>query len=284
MIQVKSTISGKPEQNQIIGSIAHAREILLCLSNGINSLSDIARECNFSKSTVHRLLKSLEKYDLAIEDSLNRRYYLGSMVRRLVIHPTSPHRQLVNCAVDEMRKLSNTTEETVALDILYNVQYLALYDIPSRHDLKVTQARKMLGAAFSPLYPGAPVRVLLSQMDGHQLDIALDNIIFDPDSDTPITNRDVLLAQVKETRLAGYSVSRGERILGSICIAVPVKGYYTPVVLSIAGPESRLQPYIKSVITGMVESTQRISEHLAAALSETERIKRNGNRTVSRRK
>ena len=284
MIQVKNITSGKPDQNQIIGSIAHAREILVCLANGINSLSDIARECNFSKSTVHRLLKSLEKYDLAIEDSLNRRYYLGSMVRRLVIHPTSPHRQLINSAVDEMRKLSNTTEETVALDILYNVQYFALYDIPSRHDLRVTQDRKTIGMGFSPLYPGAPVRVLLSQLDDDTLDIALDNIVFDLDTDNVITNRDILLAQVKETRIAGYSVSRGERILGSICVAVPVKGYYMPVVLSIAGPESRLQPYIKSVISGMTESSQRISENLAAALSETERIKRNGNRSTSLRR
>src|SRR3989304_9671112 len=103
-----------PAPRKIVGSIAHAKEILLCLARGINNLSDIARECRFSKSTVHRLLKSLESHNYIVEDPYTRQYYFGPMIGQLMADPAVPHRLLVICAEDEMRKLSRAPAETAA--------------------------------------------------------------------------------------------------------------------------------------------------------------------------
>ncbi len=274
MVDIRERPSSATETDDIIGSIAHAREVLLCLARGINSISDIARECGFSKSTVHRLLKSLEKYDLAIENCLNRQYYLGTLARKLAADPTVPHRQLINCASDEMRRLANSTEETVALDITYNVQYVPLYEVQSRHDFKVTQ-EKTANPSLSGILAGATVKVLLSQLTEEKLNIILDNINISPESERAAPDKEVLLAQIREIRRSGYAISRGERFVGMICAAAPVKGYYLPVVLSVAGPESRIQPYLKNIVAQLIESASRISERLVMTLRTRPKCPRN---------
>jgi len=265
MVAVREKITSTVENDDIIGSIAHAREILLCLARGINSISDIARECGFSKSTVHRLLKSLEKYDLAIENCLNRQYYLGALAKSLAANPCAPHRQLINCAADEMRRLAHATEETVALDTVFNTEYVHLFEIPSRHSLKVTQ-ETVRAPSFSGIFAGATVKVLLAQLNEEKLAIILDNIKLIPETERASADKDVLMAQIKEIRRCGYSISRGERFVGTICAAAPIKGYYMPVVLSVTGPEGRLQPYLKNIVGQLVESSSRISERLIQTL------------------
>src|SRR4030042_5343266 len=77
------------------GSIAHAVEILICLSNDIHKVSDIARQCDFSKSTVHRVLKLLEQTQLVVQDTINRRYYLGPLVRQLASNAIITPKRLI---------------------------------------------------------------------------------------------------------------------------------------------------------------------------------------------
>lgn len=265
MVGVREKFASTVEGDDIIGSIAHAREILLCLARGVNSISDIARECGFSKSTVHRLLKSLEKYNLAIENCLNRQYYLGALAKNLAANPCAPHRQLINCAADEMRRLAHATEETVALDTVFNTEYVHLFEIPSQHSLKVTQ-ETVRAPSFLGIFAGATVKVLLSQLNEEKLSIILDNIKLTSETERGSADKDVLTSQIKEIRRCGYSISRGERFTGTICAAAPIKGYYMPVVLSVTGPEARLQPYLKNVVGQLVESSSRISERLIQTL------------------
>src|SRR4030042_634107 len=124
------------------GSIAHAVEILICLSNDIHKVSEIARQCDFSKSTVHRVLKLLEQPQLVVQDTINRRYYLGPLITTLASNAITTHKRLITYAEFEMKRLSSITEETVTLDIMVGMQYLPLHEIPSPHNLRVPQESK----------------------------------------------------------------------------------------------------------------------------------------------
>jgi DNA-binding IclR family transcriptional regulator len=255
-----STLSIIPEKaKKVTGSIAHATEILKCLSNDIHKVSDIARECNFSKSTVHRVLKLLEQSQLAVQDTINRRYYLGPLVTQLAANPTTAHKRLITCAEPEMKRLSSISEETVAMDIMIGIQYYSLYEIPSKHSFRVTQESKKIGPLYAGLYAGASVKILLSQLDEKKLKILLDNINISPATDHTITDVELLKAQVKDIRQKGYSISHGERILGTICISVPVYNYILPVGLNIVGPENRLQTRVTEILTEIKASSSRIS-------------------------
>jgi DNA-binding IclR family transcriptional regulator len=252
-----------PEKaKKVTGSIAHATEILICLSNDVHKISDIARQCNFSKSTVHRVLKLLERSQLVVEDNINRRYYLGPLITHLSSNPVTAHKRLITYALDEMKHLSSLSEETLALDIMIGVQILPLHEIPSKHDLKVTQESKKIGSLYAGLYAGASAKVLLSQLDDNRLKILMNNINIAPETERTVTDKGLLMAQLKEIRQKGYAVSYGERIQGTLCVAAPIYNYILPVGLNVVGPESRLQPKVKEVIAELKASSRRISHSI----------------------
>jgi DNA-binding IclR family transcriptional regulator len=249
------SIAGK----KTTGSVAHATNILICLSNDIHALTDIARQCNLGKSTVHRVLKLLEQSQFVVQDNINRRYYLGPLITQLASNPITTHEYLIMYANEEMKRLSHISEETVTLDMMIGIQYFSLYEIPSKQDLKVTRESRMGGS----LYSGASVKVLLSQLNDKQLKVALDSIIITRATEHTVTSKELLIAQIREIRQQRYATSHGERNPGVVCISVPIQGYILPVALSVIGPEIRLQPRAKEVIEEMKASSGRISGKIA---------------------
>lgn len=241
--------------DSLTGSIAHATDILICIGDDFHALTDIARECNLGKSTVHRVLKLLEQSRFVVQDTINRRYYLGPMLTRLTSNPVTTHEYLIMYASEEMRRLCMVTEETVTLDIMIGTQAFSLFEVPSQHDLKVSQENKMPG----PLRAGASFKGLLSMLTDKQLDGALDNMTLYRPTQHTVNDKELLKQQIKEIRQQGYAISHGEWINGVICITVPVYKYSLPLSLSVVGPESRLKQHEKEAIEELKKSSSRIS-------------------------
>ncbi len=241
--------------DSLTGSIAHATDILICIGNDFHALTDIAAECHLGKSTVHRVLKLLEQARFVVQDTINRRYYLGPLLTRLTSNPVTTHEYLIMYASEEMRRLCMVTEETVTLDIMIGTQAFSLFEVPSQHDLKVSQENKMPG----PLLAGASFKVLLSMLNDKHLNVALDNMTMQRPTDRTVADKEVLKAQIKDIRQQGYAISRGEWINGVVCITVPVFNYPLPLSLSVVGPESRLHQHEKEAIEELKKSSSRIS-------------------------
>lgn len=256
-VDIQHNHPGKNEP--LSGSIAHATGILTCISKDAHALTDIARECNLGKSTVHRVLKLLEQSRLVVQDAVNRRYYLGPLITQLASNPITTHEYLIMYASQEMRRLSTLSEETVALDIMTGIQYFSLYEVPSQHDLRVTEESRMSGS----LQAGASMKALFSLYNDKQLKIALKSMNITSSTEHTVTSKELLTAQIKEVRRQGYAVSRGERFAGAMCISVPIKNYSLPAALSVVGPESRLRVREKAVITELKASSARISASMA---------------------
>jgi IclR family transcriptional regulator, KDG regulon repressor len=242
-------------------SLERATDILLCLGNGINSATEIAAYCEYSVSTVHRLLQNLVGLRWVIQDEISHKYFLGPLVHKLSSNLLTGHRYLVLHALKEMTRLSNLTEETIVLSALDQFQFLKLQDIPSLHNLRIIEADDKLQGVFL----GATSKVLLSQLyDSHLKDFLkhLKNEKITPDS---VTDNDLLLEQILEVRRKGYCVSIGERIKGAVCIAAPINKYYCPVALYIVGPEDRLKSNIDELVKELVSSANLIAESIAGA-------------------
>lgn len=244
--------------DKLTGSIAHATSVLVCIGNDVHALTDIARECNLGKSTVHRVLKLLEQSRLVVQDTINRRYYLGPLLTRLTSNPVTTHEYLIMHAHDEMRRLCEISEETITLDIMIGIQAFSLYEVASRHQLKVSQENRATG----PLLAGASVKVLFSTLNDKQLKMALTSFEISRQTEHTVTDKALLMSQIMEIKKQGYGISRGEWVNGVTCISVPVFNYSLPLSLSALGPENRIREREKAVIKELKISAARISENI----------------------
>ncbi len=252
------TLDNLDNIDKLTGSIAHATSVLVCIGNDVHALTDIARECNLGKSTVHRVLKLLEQSRLVVQDTINRRYYLGPLLTRLTSNPVTTHEYLIMHAHDEMRHLCEVSEETITLDIMIGAQAFSLHEVTSPHQLKVSQENRITG----PLRAGASFKVLLSILNDKQLKAALDSFTITRQTERTVIDKAVLMAQIKEIKQQGHGISRGEWINGVTCISVPVFNYSLPLSLSALGPENRLKEREKSVVKELKTSAARIAENI----------------------
>ena len=256
---IRNKKSATDRNRPAVKSISRAASILLCLNNGISTVTDIADNCKLSKSTVHRILKALEESHIASQDPINHRYFPGTLITRLASKPQTTHEYLIICAFEEMEHLSDIAEETVTLGIMTGIQYVHLHEILSKHDLRVTEE----GRKIRPMFMGATTKVLLSQLNDEELRIAMPNINLTPVTENTLTDKDLLMAQLKKIRKQGYAVSYGEAIPGALCISTPIRDYVSPAALSIVGPESRLKPKETDFARELMASASRISSNIA---------------------
>ncbi len=239
-------------------SLERATDILVCLGNGINSATEIAAYCDYSVSTVHRLLQNLSDLDWVIQDNNSHKYFLGELVHKLATNLMTAHQYLVLHALKEMNILANLTEETVILGAFEQLHFIKLYDIQSPHNLRIIEASDRLKGQ----YLGATAKVLLSQLDDKELKNFLKHVKNEPITRESVVDPEAIMKQIKEIRRKGYCVSFGERTKGAGCISAPVKNYFCPVALYIVGPEDRLKPDLDTYIAALVKGAHRISEDI----------------------
>jgi IclR family KDG regulon transcriptional repressor len=241
-------------------SLERVSNILLCLSDGFTTGTDIARKCNYSTSTVHRLLNVMKKLKLASRDSFTHKYYLGPLLVQISYNQAEAHRYLVINALQEMIRLSELTKETINLNIMIQFHPILLHSIASRYELRIVGHDQAFRGLFAM---GATGKVLFSQLADDIMYEALRKIEMPHITNKSITDPNVLLPQLLSIRRQGYAVSYGERVPGAMCICAPVENYKFPTALSILAPEMRLKPRKEEIIREIKISTARISKNIS---------------------
>jgi DNA-binding IclR family transcriptional regulator len=249
------------ESNNFNNSILRAAGILKCLSDGKDRVIDLSKELNLSRSTVHRLLRSLEKASLVMRDPITRRYYLGVMMWRFASRPIGINQQLIICAFEEMRQLRDLTKETVVLHVRIGLERICIEEMQSVDNIRYTPGKGFV----APLHTGASGKVLLSELPDTELKLMLNKLSFDKVGPNTITDRSVLEMEIQKTRKEGYATSFSERVAGSASISVPVRNYVTPVALGIQGPESRLT---LAKMSGFLEEIKGCARRIEKRLKE----------------
>ncbi|HSW58686.1 MAG TPA: IclR family transcriptional regulator [Dehalococcoidales bacterium] len=249
-----------------VQSIKRAAEILNCISDGINSVTEIAGKCNLSKSTVHRLLKALCESELVMQDPLNHQYFLGYSIIKLVSTPMATQEFLTSCAADEMSRLSESTGETVSLGIKMGLKNINIHVVNSQSDLKVDGAKLRI----RPVQVGVDGLVLLSQLDDKQIANILNTVYSDKQNKASQTVITELINRIKQIRSLGFATGHSELTLGVTCISAPLKNYALPAVLNLVGPEIRMKPKIQSMTAELLTAAGRISGVLANRNSPTQ--------------
>jgi DNA-binding IclR family transcriptional regulator len=240
-----------------VQSIYRAANILACIGKQTNTITEIAAASKLSNSTVHRILQALEDSRMVVKDPINRKYYFGDLITSLAMDILVPHEYLITVTKEYMNPLAEETEETISLAVQVGQQYNALCEIPSKHKLRVVEARTNI---VEPLQPfGAAAMVLLSQLDDKEMEARVHNMQLT----AKIENREQYIKHIKRVRKLGYAITRDDITEGSMSISCPVFHYLLPAVLNIYGPKDRMKNKSKHFLELLNSSAQQISQRLS---------------------
>lgn len=236
-----------------------AAEILRSITRGINQSSNIADHLNLSRSTTHRMLKTLQAAEFVIQDPITLTYSLGPFVHRLAEYSAQYHENLISCALPEMDKLRNVTGETIVLVIRVGVRRMYIEELPSFKPLKYAPGK---GYA-PPLHAGATGKLLLSQMPVPERLRLMKSIKLEKILPNTITDREILLNELEEIRRKGYAVSCSELEDGAASVAVPIRNYSQPVAMCVLGPEKRMVNRFEEILEEARKTVLLIEKALA---------------------
>ncbi len=248
----------------IIKSIGKAVDILNLISVNSSKLSDISRESKFSKSTVHRLLRTLIESGLVHQDPTTRQYYPGPVLFKLASDPIKIHRYLIYHAYPRMEYLRNITGETISLDIKLGMEKIKLLQLTGTKSLSFLG----VGPYYSLLWAGAMGKVLLGQLPEQELEIILNHIELFAITSRTITNMKSFKQEIAKARQRGYATSYGETDISVGAISAPVTNYYVPASLSIMGPLERLSSSIIDYTDELKKKAEELSQELLTSLKK----------------
>jgi IclR family acetate operon transcriptional repressor len=238
-------------------SLGRAARILTSLDKDGARLTDICSRTGLNIGTVHRLLRTLKVYGFVVQSPFDRRYHLGHSFIKLAWDSLLLHQLLIVASHDEMKSLNKATKETVALIVPYGIERVNLLELPSQQAIKYA-----FGSGHSaPLYASAGGKMLLAEFSDHEREVLLEVMNFAPLTSHTVTDKNVLVTELKNIQKQGYAISFGGVVSGTASVAVPIKNYVTPACLAVYGPEDRFDDII-SHLNELKGSARRISKKL----------------------
>lgn len=227
MPQIHSEGSGV----QPVHSVLHAVRILeffaSCPEEAL-SLTDISRSLQIHKTTVYRLLRTLQAAGWVEQSAASGKYRLGSGAILLSAAACARRtgRELVT---EEMSRLAEEFQELVVLAAVQNGSGRCVDLVKSKHSLSV-----MTAVGYSvPLQAGATGKTLLAAQPRAFRDSFLSTL--------PPAQAQTLRSQVEEILRQGFCYSENEVDLGAAAVAVPLRLQEEGLALSISGPIDRLR-------------------------------------------
>lgn len=255
-------MAGKPETTggATIATVERAMDVLLHIASAKGpdfGITELAEDLSMSKAAVHRVLASLRGRGLVDVDERTRRYSLGvgSLRLGLAYLDRIDVRRLGRPALE---RLSQRTNETATLSVL-------LGDAERIYVDQVTPEREVIMSVTMgepyPLHAGASGRAFLSFIDAARREDYLANVALLALTESTVTDREALRANLDAVRQQGWATSWGERKSGAASVAAPVLDHDgTPIaVLSVCGPADRITSDLDRCREELLDTTRAMS-------------------------
>jgi DNA-binding IclR family transcriptional regulator len=258
------------DETSPVRAVTRAMDVLLSLEDGPQSLAKIADATGLTKPTAHRLLATLSRNQLVIQNPWTSDYMLGPGCLGIANAVLNGLGGLGLMAQDILEGLAKASQESVALHVPAGTQRVCVAQEPSPQPVRYTAD---VGAA-KPMYTGAMGKILLAfahEQDRREL---FSRLTLVPVTPLTIINRDELEIQLAEVRKQGYAVSRGEQADGVASISAPVfaASGHVMAAVSILGPSTRMPDDTMTKLRPMVvRAGQEISRLLGYEKSSRRR-------------
>ena len=222
---------------EAVRSIVRALDILDTLASGPRTVGAVARAVDLPKTTVHRLLLTLEQREIVSRGQGAEEFRLGPRLLYLGLQARAGE-TLHDLALPAMRDLRQRYEETVNLNIRVGDERLCIASVEGVHSIRMTG---VLGQR-SPLHSGAAARAILAFLEDDAIEHYLARMPRERIAEGTIVDPDALRSALRETRERGYAVSESERTSGVASVGAPIWNDLGEVVgsINVSGPPVRL--------------------------------------------
>ena len=222
-------------KSPVIKNITDAFEILDLLNKHQEmGITEITEKTGLSKTTVFRLIKSLETVH-AIKQKADQKYILDYQIAKYAQNAGKSD-QLSNLAEPFMKKIREQTGESVNLGVEYEDEVLIINTIEGEfYQLQTTLL------PVSPLYCSGMGKLFLSEWSDEDLEEYFKTVkARTVNTLTDVTKFKREQQQIKQEKIA---VDNEEYEYGLSCYAVPIYNQNQKLIcsLSVSGPTSRLK-------------------------------------------
>lgn len=228
----EKTDDARSHKNTVRAAV-RALDILLCFAAADSrlGLTEIARRVDLHKSTVHRLLATLEARGFVRREPESDLYQLGWTILQLAGHVHHSD-DMASVALPFMTRLRDDLGETISLYVRSHAERIRIQAVEGTQPVR---RAANVGERF-PLYIGASGKVLLAYLSPEEFAALETAGVFPPEMALAELHR-----QLDAVRDRGYAVSREEREVGAAAVSAPVRDRRgnTVAALSVSGPVNR---------------------------------------------
>lgn len=224
-------------------------------------VTELAREVDMSKSTVHRILRVFERHGFLARNPESRRFRLGLAGIQLGWRAQGAL-ELRRIALPVMKDVSAESGETVLLQVVTSEgdRVVCIERVEQRRGLRLL----LDVGSTAPLYAGCASKVLLAYLGDEAIEKVLRSELR-PLTHRTITDAAQIRSQLAEIRRTGIAVSFEETDEGVGGVSAPVRDASDRVIagLTISGPITRVNV---STIHRYAELARRGALRISAAL------------------
>lgn len=250
--------------SESIRAVERALAVLSCFTNQTPelTLTQISERIGINKSTVHRLLATLERNQFLERDLLTGIYRPGKRLLQLA-HLALEHNDLRRLAIPFLQLLCELHRENVNLSILdgTDVVYLDVIESPQRVKLAAETGQRL------PAFCTASGKAILAYLPDEVVRQSLAGGIPQYTQRT-LTSPGELMEDFVRAREQGYAISEQEFEDGINAIAAPIfnAGHQPIASISVAGPAYRLsRERMVEISPSIVDTANKIAHEVKLA-------------------
>ena len=192
------------------------------------TLDDLTRRTGFSKSTVFRILRTMEKNGYIRYDQEDGLYRLGLRFLDLggVVYSSTSVRKSASPFLDAVAR---ALKATILVGVIIDDEFSY---IDKREGDSILRIPAYLGAKMPPAESFLGL-TLLAFMDGHERKRLLTPHPTEAHTERTLTGMGAIEAKLEDARRKGFFLERGEFFEGVIQIGTPIRGAQGTVVAAL---------------------------------------------------
>ena len=219
-------------------------------------LEEVTQICGLPKTTVYRLLYSMQKLGYVEQDPVTTLYSLAGKFFEMGANAL-PYQRLTVIAKPLMQTLLLSFGESVNLAVPKGggAIYIAVLESPKPHRVAASVG------GFSFLHSTSVGKAIAAYLPDEDRERQLNRHGLPPLTSTTITSRQRFDEELSRVRSEGVALDNEENAPGIICVGGPIfASAKQPIAaLSVSGPSIRMSQNLPAIQTAVREAVRRIS-------------------------